>query len=50
MPYRYSVLDLVWLRFEFYFVDTSVMMAGMQSVSSGHSCTLLRDKAPAPGL
>lgn len=44
VPYRYSVLDLVWLQFEFYFVDTSVMMAGMQRVNSGHSCTLLRDR------
>lgn len=41
--YRYSVLNPVWLQFCFV-DDTSLMMAGIQRVISGHRCTWIRDK------
>lgn len=31
VPYAYSVLNGVWLQFEFYFVDTSLMVPGIQA-------------------
>lgn len=45
--YRYSVLNRVWLQFCFV-DDTSLMMAGIQRVISGHSALGLEtNTAPA---